>query len=145
MASAAFAELRARPARRRHSGHRVALLGLGATGSTARWPACRWAADSRSTSASRTSIGFAWIGAFSSAPNTKAPAELVPDPAAVSAQLKLFYLSCGNKDGLFGISQGVHGYLKERNVPHVWNVDGHGHDPTHWRNNLYHFAQRIFR
>jgi enterochelin esterase-like enzyme len=88
---------------------------------------------------------FAWIGAFSSAPNTKAPAELVPDPAAVTRQLNLFYLSCGNRDGLFRISQGVHGYLKERNVPHIWNVDGHAHDATHWRNNLYHFSQRIFR
>jgi enterochelin esterase-like enzyme len=88
---------------------------------------------------------FAWLGAFSSAPNTKAPAELVPDPSAVTRQLKLFYLSCGNKDGLFSISQGVHVYLKERNVPHIWNVDGHAHDATHWRNNLYHFAQRLFR
>ena len=88
---------------------------------------------------------FAWIGSFSAAPNTKPAAELVPDPAAVTRQLKLFYLSCGNKDGLFGISQGVHVYLKEKNVPHTWNVDGHAHDATHWRNNLYHFAQRIFR
>lgn len=88
---------------------------------------------------------FAWIGAFSSAPNTKAPAELVPDPAALTRQAKLLYLSCGNQDGLFNISQGVHVFLKEHNVPHIWNVDGHGHDATHWRNNLYHFAQRIFR
>jgi enterochelin esterase-like enzyme len=88
---------------------------------------------------------FAWIGAFSSAPNTKAPAELVPDPAAATRQVKLLYLSCGNKDSLFSISQGVHVYLKERNVPHIWNVDGHAHDPTHWRNNLYNFVQRIFR
>ena len=88
---------------------------------------------------------FAWIGAFSSAPNTKAPAELVPDPSTVTGQLKLFYLSCGNRDGLFRISQGIHVYLKERNVPHIWNVDGHAHDATHWRNNLYHFSQRIFR
>ena len=88
---------------------------------------------------------FAWLGAFSSAPNTKAPAELAPDPDALTHQLKLFYLSCGNRDGLFRISQGLHVYLKERNVPHIWNVDGHAHDPTHWRNNLYHFAQRLFR
>lgn len=88
---------------------------------------------------------FAWLGAFSSAPNTRTPEALVPDPAAVTRQLKLFYLSCGNKDNLFSISQGVHVYLKEHNVPHLWNVDGHAHDPTHWRNNLYHFAQRIFR
>ena len=47
--------------------------------------------------------------------------------------------------GLISISQGMHAYLKENGVPHVWHVDGNGHDPTHWRNNLYLFAQRIFR
>jgi enterochelin esterase-like enzyme len=88
---------------------------------------------------------FAWVGGFSSAPNTKPPEQLVPDPAAASKQLKLLWLSCGNKDGLIGISQGVHTYLKEKDVPHVWNVDSNGHDPTEWRNNLYHFVQRLFR
>jgi enterochelin esterase-like enzyme len=88
---------------------------------------------------------FAWIGAFSSAPNTRPPAELVPDPAAAKASLKLLYLSCGNKDGLINISQGVHAYLKERDVPHIWNVDDEGHTPKTWASNLYHFAQRIFR
>jgi hypothetical protein len=42
-------------------------------------------------------------------------------------------------------SQGVLAYLKEKDVPHVWNVDSNAHDTTHWHNNLYHFAQRIFR
>jgi enterochelin esterase-like enzyme len=88
---------------------------------------------------------FAWIGAFSSAPNTKAPAVLVPDPAAAKQQLKLFWLSCGNKDGLISISQGLHRYLKEHDVPHVWNVDDHAHDPAEWANNLHHFAERVFR
>jgi enterochelin esterase-like enzyme len=88
---------------------------------------------------------FAWLGAFSSAPNTKPPAELVPDPAAARAQLKLLYLSCGNKDGLINISQGVHAYLKEHSVPHLWNVDDHAHDPATWGSNLYHFVQLIFR
>ena len=87
---------------------------------------------------------FAWVGGFSSAPNTKPPGELVPDPATAKAKLKLLWLSCGNKDGLIRISQGVHIYLKEKGVPHIWNVDSNGHDPTHWRNNLYHFVQRIF-
>jgi GH35 family endo-1,4-beta-xylanase/enterochelin esterase-like enzyme len=87
---------------------------------------------------------FAWIGGFSSAPNTKPPAQLVPDPAAAKQKLKLLYLSCGNKDGLIGVSQGVQTYLKEHDVPHLWNVDSYGHDATHWRNNLYHFVQRIF-
>jgi enterochelin esterase-like enzyme len=88
---------------------------------------------------------FAWIGGFSSAPNTKRPAELMPDPAAAKAKLKLLWLSCGNKDGLIGISQGMHAYLKEKDVPHVWNVDSNAHDPTHWRNNLYYFMQQVFR
>ena len=87
---------------------------------------------------------FAWIGGFSSAPNTKPPAELLPEPAAAARQLKLLWLACGNKDGLISISQGLHAYLKEKGVPHVWHVDGNAHDPTEWRNNLYLFVQRIF-
>ena len=87
---------------------------------------------------------FAWVGGFSSAPNTYPPAQLLPDPAAARAMLKLLWVSCGNKDGLLRISQGVHAYLKEKNVPHVWNVDDHAHDPTEWRNNLYYFLQQAF-
>jgi enterochelin esterase-like enzyme len=87
---------------------------------------------------------FAWIGGFSSAPNTKPPQELIADSEKTRGQLKLLWLSCGNKDGLIRISQGMHRHLKEKNIPHVWNVDGTGHDPTHWRNNLYHFAQLLF-
>jgi enterochelin esterase-like enzyme len=88
---------------------------------------------------------FAWVGGFSSAPNTKAPEELIPDPRKAKEQLKLLWLSCGNKDGLIRISQRLQRYLKENSVPHIWNVDSHGHDPTHWRNNLYHFAQLLFQ
>ena len=88
---------------------------------------------------------FAWLGGFSSAPNTKKPADLVPDPVAAKAQIKLLWISAGSKDGLIGISQGMHAYLKEKGVPHVWHVDGNGHDATHWRNNLWLFAQRIFK
>jgi enterochelin esterase-like enzyme len=88
---------------------------------------------------------FAWVGGFSSAPNTKPPAELVPDPAAAKEKLKLLWLACGNKDGLIRISQGVHNYLKEKDVPHVWHVDSNAHDATEWANNLYLFAQHIFK
>src|SRR5207253_5959083 len=80
---------------------------------------------------------FAWVGGFSSAPNTKPAAELVPDPEKAIKQLKLLYLSCGNKDGLIRISQGVHGYLKEKNVPHIWHVDDYAHDLQPWKNGLY--------
>lgn len=88
---------------------------------------------------------FAWVGGFSSAPNTKPPAELVPDPEAVTNQLHLLFLSCGNQDGLIRISQDMHRFLKENEVPHIWHVDGNGHDPTHWKNTLYHFAQHLFK
>jgi enterochelin esterase-like enzyme len=88
---------------------------------------------------------FAWVGGFSSAPNTKQPKDLLPDPASAKEKLKLLFLSCGNKDGLIRISQGVHTYLKENNVPHTWHVDGNAHDAKHWKNTLYHFLQHVFR
>jgi enterochelin esterase-like enzyme len=87
---------------------------------------------------------FAWIGGFSSAPNTKPPAELVSDATATASRLKLLMLTCGNKDGLINISQGLHTHLKESGVPHIWHVDGNGHDATHWKNSLYFFVQKLF-
>jgi enterochelin esterase-like enzyme len=88
---------------------------------------------------------FAWIGGFSSAPNTKPAAELVPDPEKATKLLKLLYISAGNKDGLIRISQNVHADLKEKNVPHIWHVDEHAHDFQHWKRGLYNFSQLIFR
>jgi enterochelin esterase-like enzyme len=88
---------------------------------------------------------FAWVGGFSSAPNTKPPTELLADPDKAKKQLKLLYISCGNKDGLIRISQGVHTYLKEKDVPHIWHVDEHAHDFQHWKKSLYHFSQLIFK
>jgi enterochelin esterase-like enzyme len=88
---------------------------------------------------------FAWVGGFSSAPNTSPPEQLVADPEKAKEQLKLLYVSCGNKDGLMRVSQGVHAYLKEKNVPHIWHVDEHAHDFQHWKKGLYNFAQLIFK
>jgi enterochelin esterase-like enzyme len=88
---------------------------------------------------------FAWVGGFSSAPNTKPPAELVPVPQQAARQLNLLFISCGNRDGLIRISQGVHAYLKENNVPHIWHVDDHAHDFQHWKKALYQFSQLIFK
>jgi enterochelin esterase-like enzyme len=88
---------------------------------------------------------FALVGGFSSAPNTNPPAELVPDPKKAAEQLRLLFVSCGNKDGLIRISQGVHAYLKENGVSHIWHVDEHAHDFQHWKKGLFHFAQRIFK
>jgi enterochelin esterase-like enzyme len=88
---------------------------------------------------------FAWVGGFSSAPNTSPPEQLVSDPENAIKQLQLLYVSCGNKDGLMRVSQGVHTYLKEKKVPHIWHVDDHAHDFEHWKKGLYNFAQLTFK
>ncbi len=88
---------------------------------------------------------FAWVGPFSAAPNTMPADQLIPDVDVAKAKLKLLWISCGNKDGLIGISQNVHQFLKKNEVEHVWHVDGHGHDPQHWSSSLYWFTQCIFQ
>ncbi len=88
---------------------------------------------------------FAWIGGFSSAPNTRSPQDLVPEPEVTKSKLKLLWISCGDQDGLISISQRLHVYLKEKNVPHVWHVDSGGHNFPVWFNDLYLFSQLIFR
>jgi len=59
--------------------------------------------------------------------------------------MNLIYISVGNKDGLFGISERTHRYLQDHHVSHVWNVDEHGHDRETWSHNLYVFLQMIFK
>jgi enterochelin esterase-like enzyme len=88
---------------------------------------------------------FANVGGFSSAPNTRTPEMLVPDPAKAKQKLKVLWISCGNKDGLMTFSLRTHTYLKEKNVPHIWHVDDNGHDFKHWKNSLYWFSQQIFK
>src|SRR6266851_439678 len=41
---------------------------------------------------------FAWIGGFSSAPNTRPAADLVTDPDDARKKLRLLWVSCGDKD-----------------------------------------------
>ena len=89
---------------------------------------------------------FAWIGGFSSAPNTKPAADLIKDPAEAARKLRLLYVACGDQDRLFRISQGVHNMLDEKQVPHLYNVlPGGQHDFKVWKSDLYHFAQLVFR
>jgi len=88
---------------------------------------------------------FANVGGFSSAPNTRTPQQLFPDPAKAAAQLKVLWISCGNKDGLMTYSLRTHMYCKENNIAHIWHVDGNDHDFKHWKNSLYWFSQQIFK
>ncbi len=89
---------------------------------------------------------FAWIGGFSSAPNTKSPEELVPNPEVVKKKLELLWISCGDKDRLINISKRTHDYLESNNVSHVYSVVPDGvHDFKVWKSGLYHFALLIFK
>ena len=88
---------------------------------------------------------FAWIGAFSAAPNTKTPEELVPDPAKARKELKLLWISCGASDGLIGFSQRTHDYLVKNNVPHIYYIEPGVHEFKVWKNGLYMFSQLIFK
>lgn len=88
---------------------------------------------------------FAWVGGFSSAPNTKEPGLLVPDPEQAKDQLKLLWISCGDEDRLLGISSRTHAYLQENGVPHIYYLEKGGHDFKVWKNGLYMFSQLIFK
>ena len=87
---------------------------------------------------------FAWIAAVAAAPNTRPAAELIPNPAALE-ELKLLWLSVGNRDNLLRVSKGLHDYLTEQGVPHIWRVDTNGHDTRAMTSSLYHFAQKLFK
>lgn len=88
---------------------------------------------------------FAWVGGFSSAPNTKAPPELLRNPQEAKRKLKLLWISCGDADNLMRFSSGTHDYLKKNNVPHIFYVEPGGHDFKVWKNDLYLFSQILFK
>ncbi len=88
---------------------------------------------------------FAWIGAFSAAPNTKTPQELVPDPSAAKQKIKLLWISCGASDRLLSFSKRIHEYLQQHAVPHIYYIEPGQHDFKVWKNGLYMFSQLIFK
>ena len=88
---------------------------------------------------------FAWVGGFSSAPNTKISAELMPDPEVAKKKLKLLFISCGDNDRLITFSKRTHDYMFEHQVPHVYYVEPGVHDFKVWKNGLYMFSQFLFK
>lgn len=88
---------------------------------------------------------FAWIGAFSPAPNTKVPDELLSDIIKTKLPLHLLWLSCGDKDRLLYISTRTYDALSTNKIPHIYHVEAGNHDFNVWKNDLYHFTQRLFR
>ncbi len=88
---------------------------------------------------------FAWVGGFSSAPNTREPEKLLPDPEEAKKKLKLLWISCGTEDRLMNFSKRTHDYLESNGVDHVFYVEPGGHDFNVWKNDLYQFSQLLFR
>lgn len=87
---------------------------------------------------------FAWVGGFSSAPNTKMPEQLLPNPAAAKDKIKLLWISCGDEDRLLGISERTRDYMIENQIPHIYFKEPGKHDFKVWKNDLYLFAQLLF-
>ena len=89
---------------------------------------------------------FAFVGGFSSAPNTNMPEVLVPDPEKTKAENTLLWMVCGSKDGLMYNSSRLKAYCDEKGVPCtlVEYPDG-VHDFVVWKYGLYNFAQKIFK
>jgi len=88
---------------------------------------------------------FAWVGGFSSAPNTKQPQELMPKTEEAKTKLKLLWISCGDKDGLMSFSKRTHDYMKANGVAHIFYVDHGYHDFKVWKNSLYMYSQLLFK
>lgn len=88
---------------------------------------------------------FAWVAGFSSAPNTKTPIQLVPDPKKTREMLKLLFISCGASDNLINYSKRTHDYLVQNQIPHIYFVEPGVHDFKVWKNGLYIFSQLLFK
>ncbi|KQW99716.1 esterase [Flavobacterium sp. Root420] len=88
---------------------------------------------------------FAWVGAFSAAPNTKMPQELLPNPEEAKKKLKLLWISCGDNDWLIENSRRTHDYLYKNDVPHIYYIEPGVHDFKVWKNGLYMFSQFLFK
>lgn len=88
---------------------------------------------------------FAYVGGFSSAPNTKQPEQLIPDMAAMKKANKLLWMVCGSKDGLMFNSSRLKAFCDKNEIPCtlIQYPDGQ-HDFVVRKYGLYNFSQLIF-
>lgn len=88
---------------------------------------------------------FAYVGGFSSAPNTKQPEQLIPDVAKTKAENKLLWMVCGSEDGLMYNSSRLKAFCDKNQVPcTLIEYPGGHHDWVVWKYGLYNYAQLIF-
>jgi enterochelin esterase-like enzyme len=90
---------------------------------------------------------FAWLGAFSPAPNSRGAQQTITDVDAVKNNLQFIFLSNGETEvePYHPITQGYRDFLTAQDIPYMYQREpGAGHDFTAWKRSLYNFAQRIF-
>jgi enterochelin esterase-like enzyme len=96
---------------------------------------------------------FAYIGVWSAGVNPQTTADfekraaaLLDQPDQANKQIKLFSISCGEKDALaFNGSKNFAEILKKRGVKHELNISGGGHTWINWRHYLNEFAPKLFQ
>lgn len=89
---------------------------------------------------------FAYVGGFSSAPNTKQPEQLIPDVEKTKSENKLLWMVCGGADGLMFNSSRLKAFCEKNNVPCTLIEYPEGkHDFVVWKYGLYNFSQLIFK
>jgi len=88
---------------------------------------------------------FAYVGGFSAAPNLQPANVLVPKIQQAKDKLSLLWIGCGDKDNLITGSWNLHQALDEAKIDHVWYLDSGLHEVPVWNNNLYLFAQMLFK
>lgn len=89
---------------------------------------------------------FAFVGGFSSAPNTKTPAQLIPDVAKMKQANKILWMVCGSRDGLMMNSSRLKAFCDENSIPCTLIQYPEGqHDFVVWKYGLFSFAQLIFK
>lgn len=94
---------------------------------------------------------FAYLGVFSAGfrPSTTGaqPDATADYPASdtLNARLKLFWVSCGDKDAGFEGAKKFSETLTEKKIKHVWHLDTGAHEWPVWKNDLYLLAQRLFK
>lgn len=88
---------------------------------------------------------FTWIGAFSSAIQGTGFAGLATDAARLNRNLHLFWIGCGEDDGLLRANRTFIDVLDERGIKYTVNITPGAHEWKVWRSNLHALAPKLFR
>lgn len=83
---------------------------------------------------------FAWVGAFSPAPNTD-----INTFKLDGSYTQLIWILCGESDSLLFVSENTHKFLLNKNVSHVYRTMKGAHDWTVWKEGLKSFLVEIFK